>query len=137
MPCTEYQGHRNGTPTQSIRTSCRALESDTQRIHTVVWPRASEKNDLTSLGITFSICEMGTRTPPLFMDKPHCYSVRKKWEDSTNTWQRQVKSEGRLVTGGGVQSLSCVRLSLWPYGPQHARLPVLHYPPEFAQTHVH
>ena len=64
MPCTEYQGHRNGTPTQSIRTSCRALELDTQRIHTVVWPRASEKNDLTSLSITFSICEMGTRTPP-------------------------------------------------------------------------
>ena len=57
------QGHRNGAPTQSTKTSCRALESDTQRIRTVVWPRASEKNDLTSLSITFSIREMGTRTP--------------------------------------------------------------------------
>ena len=27
--------------------------------------------------------------------------------------------------------------SLWPYGPQHTRLPVLHHLPEFAQTHVH
>ena len=27
--------------------------------------------------------------------------------------------------------------SLWPHGLQHARFPVLHYLPEFAQTHVH
>ena len=27
--------------------------------------------------------------------------------------------------------------SLWPHGLQHARLPVLHYLPELAQTHVH
>ena len=27
--------------------------------------------------------------------------------------------------------------SLWPHGLQHARLPVLHYLLEFAQTHVH
>ena len=27
--------------------------------------------------------------------------------------------------------------TLWPHGLQHARLPVLHYLPEFAQTHIH
>ena len=28
-------------------------------------------------------------------------------------------------------------LTLWPHELQHARLPYLHYLPEFAQTHVH
>ena len=32
---------------------------------------------------------------------------------------------------------SVISHSLSPHGGQHARLPVLHYLPEFAQTHVH
>ena len=34
-------------------------------------------------------------------------------------------------------SRSLMSDSLWPHGLQHARLPVLHYLLEFAQTHVH
>ena len=57
----------------------------------------------------------GNKNTHLFTDKPRCYNVRKKWEASTHTRQMQLKSEGRLVISSGVQSLSCVRLSvtLW------------------------
>ena len=34
-------------------------------------------------------------------------------------------------------SCSVMSILLWPHGLQHARLPVLHYLPEFPQTHVH
>ena len=34
-------------------------------------------------------------------------------------------------------SCSVVSDSLWPHGPQHARLPCFHYLQEFAQTHAH
>ena len=39
--------------------------------------------------------------------------------------------------GGLLFSHSVMSTSLWPHGPQHARLPVLHCLLEFAQTHVH
>ena len=34
-------------------------------------------------------------------------------------------------------SQSVVSNSLWPHGPQHARLPAHHQLPEFTKTHVH
>ena len=57
----------------------------------------------------------GNKNTHLFTDKSHCYSIRKKWEDSTNTQQMEVKSEGRLAIDGDVQPLSCIQLfvTLW------------------------
>ena len=50
-------------------------------------------------------------------------------------WQTQGKEKNQwnVVLIVVVQSLSCV----WPHGLQHTGLPILHYLPEFPQTHVH
>ena len=59
--------------------------------------------------------------------------------DVTGPGSNSTEEDPRAVALVGALSFSrsAVSDSLRPCGLQHARLPCLHYLPEFAQTHVH
>ena len=63
---------------------------------------------------------------------PGC-GVRPQFRSMLCLFDDQVTWRRRPIV---VQSLSPVWL-LWPHGPQHSGLPVLHHLPEFAHIHVH
>ena len=67
----------------------------------------------------------------------------KYWEKGTKRLlnvSTDMMGEDRKTSlrGSGSVQFSCsvMSISLWPYGPQHTRLPVHHQLPDFTQTHV-
>ena len=61
------------------------------------------------------------------------------WQRIVHPWGVKVRLHQKICLNlSSVQfSHSVVSDSLWPHGPQHARLPVHHQLPKLAQTHVH